>query len=258
MEGNTVDSILILGTSGMLLLAIAIVGFVLLYQRRLMNKQTELKELELNSQREMMEAVILAKEKEQKRIAQELHDGIGSALTAMKISLIQMQLETEDKRQLNKSIKSISTDVRRISNELMPSILEDMGLRSGLEYLIGNLKQSTNIKFFFEPSSIQINFPESVQLAIYRVSQEILNNITKYAEANSVEVKEVISDDKFNLTIKDNGKSFIPADKDFQKKGSLGLKNIQSRIQQVNGVINYTSLDPGTCVTIEIPIDHVN
>lgn len=261
MDGSKeIDIILVLGTGGMLLLAFFIVGFIVIYQRRLYSKQKEINQLEMGIQKQLMEAVILTKEKEQKRVAQELHDGIGSALTALKLSLIQMQLSSEHKQWIDESLKSISTDVRRISNELMPSVLENMGLQTAIEKLMTNLNQSSRIEFSYNATEKWLgNLNEQGELALYRVVQEVLTNIVKYANASSVRITESCSENAYLLEIADNGKGFIPSEKDLTKPGSLGLKNIRSRIQQVNGRISYLPNAPkGTIVTIEIPIHEKN
>ena len=256
MDWKKIDLIIVFGTAGMLLLAFAIIIFVIAYQRRLYTKQRELKELELETQKQLMEAVILTKEKEQKRIAQELHDGIGSALTALKVSLIQMDLLAEDKKWIGDSIKSIGNDVRRISNELMPSILEDMGLQMAMRKLVEMLERSSKIKFNLVQQSelSQHIHSDQEELAIYRVIQEILNNIVKYANASEVLVVEKIEQNHYVLEIIDNGDGFSPSENDLTKSGSLGLKNIKSRIQQVNGSIEYNKLvSGGTKVIIQTP-----
>jgi signal transduction histidine kinase len=258
MDGSKkIDLILLLGTGGMLLLAIFIILFVIAYQRRLLEKQREINEMELGVQRKMMDAVILTKEKEQKRMAQELHDGIGSALTALKMSLISMNLEADDKQRINNNLKSISIDVRRLSNELMPSILEDMGLQTAIEKLTNNLSESLDTQFTYDRDTWLKNLQdEQSQLAIYRVIQELLNNIVKYAKASTVNVREYRDNNLYLIEITDDGIGYSPSEDDFLKSGSLGLKNIQSRIQQVKGTINYQEAPKkGTVVKIEIPID---
>lgn len=249
-----IELTLLLGTAAMLTLAMFIIIFVVAYQRRLYAKQREMNDLEMQSQRELMEAVLLAKEKEQKRMAQELHDGIGSALTALKMSLIQMTLDPEDKKQIDDNIKAISVDVRRISNELMPSVLEDMGLQAALERLTQRVCESTSIDCkYLRNNALESLHNDQAQLALYRVVQELLNNIIKYSKATELAINESFIEGKYTLSITDNGIGFEPSEEDLSKSGSLGLKNIRSRIQQVGGTISYTKLSPkGTIVNIEI------
>ncbi|MCJ8288504.1 MAG: sensor histidine kinase [Crocinitomicaceae bacterium] len=255
MDGNKEIAVtLLLGTAAMLVLALFIITFVVAYQRRLYAKQHEMNEMEMVAQRDLMEAVILAKEKEQKRMAQELHDGIGSALTALKMSLIHMNLEPKEKKQIDNNIKAISVDVRRISNELMPSVLEDMGLQAALERLAQRVRDATLIDCkYSRNNALESLHNDQAQLALYRVVQELLNNIVKYAKATEITIGEELTDGNYILSITDNGRGFEPSDDDLSKSGSLGLKNIKSRIQQVGGSIDYKKLSPkGTVVNIEI------
>lgn len=255
MDGNKeIELTLLLGTAAMLTLALFIIVFVVFYQRRLYAKQREMSDMEMEAQRELMEAVILAKEKEQKRMAQELHDGIGSALTALKMSIIQMNLVPSHKKQIDMNIKAISADVRRISNELMPSVLEDMGLQAALERLAQRIQDSTLIQCKYSRNyDLESLHNDQAQLALYRVVQELLNNIVKYANATEVTIGEEIKNGNYVLSISDNGTGFVPSEDDLSKPGSLGLKNIKSRIQQVGGTIDYIKLTPkGTIVNIEI------
>lgn len=253
MEWKQIDYIIVLGTAAMLLLSTGIIVFMISYQRRLYQKKQEMAELELNAQKELMDAVILTKEKEQKRIAQELHDGIGSALTALKVGLIQTELSPEEKQWIGDSIKAIGNDVRRISNELMPSILEDMGLKIAMGKLTENIEIASNIKItVINTNEEGFSLEPQEELAIYRVIQEILNNIVKYANATSVVIRETHTTGKYLLEISDDGDGFSPTQSDLSKVGSLGLKNIKSRVQQIKGTIDYQKLEPkGTKVIIE-------
>lgn len=261
MDGSEkIDSILVFGTGGMLILAFAIIIFVVAYQRRMFSKQKEISQMELRVQKDLMEAVILEKEKEQKRMAQELHDGIGSALTALKMSLIQVSIDKEEKKIINTMIKSISTDVRRISNELMPSVLEDMGLQKAMDNLTSQLSVSTKILFKHNADdSVSNIYGEEIELALFRVVQELLNNIIKYSKATEVTVSELRKGSQYILTVEDNGNGFIPSEENLTKSGSLGLKNIKSRIQQIGGITTYQLRKPkGTTVNILLPIYEEN
>jgi signal transduction histidine kinase len=257
MDGNKeIELTLVLGTAAMLTLAFFIIFFVVVYQRRLYAKEREMNLLEMNAQRSLIEAVILAKEKEQKRMAQELHDGIGSALTALKMSLIQMNLNPENKRQIDENIKAISVDVRRISNELMPSVLEEMGLQSALERLAYRISESTGVQCNYSRNiELETLHSKPAQLALYRVVQELLTNIVKYAGATEITIMEKMDQAMYTISVSDNGTGFIPSELELSKPGSLGLKNIKSRVQQVDGTIDYRKLSPkGTIVNIEIRI----
>ena len=257
-ESTEITVILLLGTGGMVVLASFIVLFVFIYQKNMQTKKRELVELELESQLKITEALIESKEQEQRRVARELHDGIGSALTALKMSLISVPMESDTKEALDQRIVDISNDLRRISNELMPSILDDLGFFKALEKLITQLNSNTQLNFSYVSGlDSPLDFSKKEALALYRVSQEIFNNIIKYADAVTVKVQDRIEDGQYVLSISDDGNGFSPTEEEMKKEDSHGLKNIKSRMQQVSGTIEYNNQKPkGTEVLIQLKLNH--
>ena len=257
-ESTEITVILLLGTGGMVVLVSFIVLFVFIYQKNMQTKKRELVELELESQLKITEALIESKEQEQRRVARELHDGIGSALTALKMAMISVPMEGDTKEMLDQRIVDISNDLRRISNELMPSILDDLGFFKALEKLITQLNSNTQLNFSYASGlDTPLDFSKKEALALYRVSQEIFNNIIKYADAVTVKVKDRIEEGQYVLSISDDGNGFSPTEEEMKKEDSHGLKNIKSRMQQVSGTIEYNNLKPkGTEVLIQLKLNH--
>jgi signal transduction histidine kinase len=251
-QGIDLGTIVIFGTMGMIILAMGIIVFFFIYQKRMVAKQNELALLDLEHQKELMGAVIQTKELEQRRIALELHDDVGSTLTAIKFSIPRLNITTEEKELLNANLANAIQKVRRISNDLLPSILEELGLITASRNLIKTLNETTDLIYTIECPSETIPHPKDVELAFYRVMQELLNNILKYAEASIVGVTIVTTQSGIRMTISDDGKGFIPSDHTQRDRPSLGLKNMESRIQQIKGTIRYEKGAPkGTKVTIE-------
>jgi signal transduction histidine kinase len=253
-EQQTLDlgTVIILGTMGMIILAMGVVVFFFIYQRRMIAKQNELTMLELQHQKELMGAVIQTKELEQRRIALELHDDVGSTLTAIKFSVSSFTIGDKDKELLNNNLADAIQKVRRISNDLLPSILEELGLITAVKSLIKTLNDNKTINYVFESSGEQVRHPKDVELACYRVLQELLNNILKYAHATEVRVEIVLSQSGLVVIVTDDGDGFVPEDHTNRERPSLGLKNIESRIQQIKGEITYEKrLPKGTKVLIE-------
>ncbi len=246
--------IVTLATGGLIFLSLMIILFVVFYQRRVYMKQTKISQLEAEGQRELLNAVLTAKENEQKRIAQELHDEIGSSVNAVKLSLNVMAIPSEEKKILSEELLQISKNVRRISNELMPSVLDELGFHQAVNHLIKKYEQSSNGIF-----SIDLNLNEpfplvkAEELGLYRVLQELMNNIVKYAEASHVSLEITHTSDCIVISLKDDGNGFKPDVQSLTKGDSLGLKNIQSRIQQIRGKIDYELPEQGgTIVRIEL------
>lgn len=254
MNENDLLTVASVGTAVLFLLAIAIIGFVVLYQRKIFNKQSRIAELETANQKELVNAVLVAKELEQKRIAQELHDEIDSSINTIKMSLIRMNLDRELKDQLSSELQDISKNVRRISNELMPSALDELGFHTALEHLIKKFQSSTSIQFEFHSElDDPFELDKQVELGLYRVLQELINNIVKYAQATEVLLSLHHTSEFIDIQLIDNGTGFIPDVNHLSKGDSLGLKNIKSRIQQINGQEEYELMNPkGTKVRIHL------
>lgn len=244
---------LIIATLAMFIMALSIIVFAVLYQQKMRRKKQEMIQLELNYKNEMVQATLDAKELEQRRIAIELHDDIGSSLTALKLSFASLPIDEEERRLLNEGIQNTINKVRSLSNRLLPTILEELGLIPAVKSLINTLShQIPSVQF----SVIAVNDPKhesqtrEVNLGVYRILQELINNILKYADATVIEVILEQNEEGIRMSVIDNGKGFIPTKEDKLKSQSLGLKNIESRSQQIGAEITYQLMEPGTKVLL--------
>lgn len=220
-------------------------------QKIAQQKLIELKQIETIHKKKIIEAILLTKEREQKRIAEELHDDIGSSLMVFKFGVHKLSIPEEEKRDLYNSISDVVQKVRNISNELSPNILNEFGLINALNHYSNSIQNSTNLNVIYESSLEEISFlTREEEISIYRIVQEILNNILKYSKASNVNIKSTIENNYFKVSIIDNGNGFIPT-KENRSKTTLGLLNIESRIDYINGNIQY-DLNPngGTKVVI--------
>lgn len=215
-------------------------------------KVLEIENLKSIHEKKLRDAIFLTKEREQKRIAQELHDDIGSSLTVVKFGIHQLDISDVKKSNLNSSLTSIIKKVRNLSNELSPSVLEEFGLINALKNLINNISESTSLTASFDSNIKElVGFSMETEISIYRIVQELLTNILKYANADLVSIGFYIDKEKMNLTIQDDGNGFIPKKNDY-KNNSLGLMNIESRVEYINASITYQKNSPkGTIVNIE-------
>lgn len=245
--------LLIIGTLAMFIMALSIIVFAVLYQQKMRRKKQEMIQMELNYKNEMVQATLDAKELEQRRIAIELHDDIGSSLTALKLSFASLPIDEEERKLLNKGIQDTINKVRSLSNRLLPTILEELGLIPAVKSLVNTLvQQIPHVDF----SIIAVNDPphetqtREVSLAVYRILQELINNILKYADATKIEITLEQNEEGIQLSVIDNGKGFVPTQEDKRKSQSLGLKNIESRSQQIDAKITYQLMDPGTKVIL--------
>ncbi len=247
------------GSFVMLLLVGCVVGFIVLYQRRLFRQELNFKKMEVKYQQELIDSTLEGIETERKRLARDLHDEIGAALSAMRLLVGQMPAESRSSPEIanlaNKYkslIDNTIDNVKRISNDLLPSGLEEFGLHYAIEGLCEESLELTETDINWTVEIISEASPQ-LNLMVYRLVQELLNNSIKYAEATQIEISITKQNQELVLRYLDNGKGFDYA-KAYLKK-SLGLKNIQNRTRMFGGTLDFkTQPNEGISVTISIPL----
>jgi signal transduction histidine kinase len=240
-------------TFGMIFLSFAIIAFVFIYQRKIQNKRLELQQLKLDNQQQLTKSIIEAKEAEQRRIALELHDDVGSTLTAIKFMVAVLPEDLEAKTKLNSTLQTVIKKVRRISNELLPTVLEEFGLVTAITSLINQLNDQIDaiqfsVSVINNGSSKAQN--KEIELSCYRIVQELLNNIIKYAHATSVIVNVKQTTSGLSVFIEDNGDGFTPKTHTPKAIPTLGLKNMESRVQHIGAKMQFKKLEQGTKVSL--------
>lgn len=208
-----------------------------------------------------LRAVISATEEERKRIAKDLHDGVVQELTGLKLRL-QNQLRTvrmdeserESFNQTSSLLDESINELRNISHQMMPRALTELGLLPALDDLLEKAFGHTDIRFSFEHHRLEnLRFEERVEVSLYRITQELINNIIKHAGAKAVSVQLLKTATHIVLVVEDDGKGFRYEDE--ANRNGIGLMNISSRAKALNGEVNYTpSPQQGTVATIRIPI----
>jgi signal transduction histidine kinase len=201
-------------------------------------------------------SVIDGEERERQRLSRELHDGIGQLLIAIKLRLESLLYQDGKEvknsiQELKKYFDQIIDEVRRISNNLMPSVLEAFGLVIAFRNLFLDTEEHSNVKIHFESSGNFEMMDKKVMTYVYRLTQEAINNIVKHAEAKDVWVKLSRKTDMLTLTIEDNGVGFHP--ETAGKGGGSGLHNMHERASLLQGNINIRSV-PGKGTTIHLVV----
>ena len=229
-----------------------VLGISLLQMR---DKLKIIQENEISLIRARSSALLEGQENERKRLASELHDGLGQMLTVVKLRLSAAQ--TDDKLdEIKNLLDETITEVRRISNNLMPAVLLDFGLEAGLRLLCRNTSEHTGvqIEFSFDRTEARpVHF--EVSISLYRIAQEGLNNIIKYAGASKAKVSVLQYKDHINMEISDEGKGFALNEYYASDKESKGIKNMRERAKILKGTFRIESeLNKGTIITIEIPL----
>jgi two-component system, NarL family, sensor kinase len=240
--------------------AVAIVFIVLFIMQRKSRKLQADKDAEIIRERESgIKAVITSTEEERKRIARELHDGIGQQLGGLKLAMQKFSNDfaKENDTQKNKLLEitrildEAATEVRSISHQMMPKVLSELGLVPAIEDMLKKTFGQTDVKYEFETFGITERFHDSIEISLYRICQELVNNIIKHSGANHVTVQLFKNKNHLILIVEDNGKGF---DFDSKKEG-IGLMNITSRLSTIQGEVYYEpSPVSGTLATIRVPV----
>lgn len=245
----------------MLLLAISLIAFFIIYQRRLLVEQDKINQMETSYQRELMNAGVRAQEAERKRIASDLHDSVGGMLSATKLYISQLKPDTtnEDfdliKKKAVQTIDENISTVRGISHNLLPPGLERLGLVNSLDSLCKQIHASGAIDVQLDYNE-QGRFKVEHEMALYRITQELISNTLKHADATEIEITVNFQEQQLSYHYADNGRGFNRAQVDFKKSSTgLGMKNIETRIRLMGATFEYdTDIHKGFHASIMLPI----
>lgn len=248
----------------MIFVLLAVVGLVLgifafVYQRYKNRKQQELQQLKIEQQEILLEAVIEAQEEERKRIAKDLHDGIGQQLSGLKMGTQKLSRALKSKDQelareadeLAKIISETAEDARSLSHQMMPRALMEVGLIDALEDMLAKSLKAGGISYQFEHFGLNERLPEKIEISLYRIAQELVNNIIKHSEATEVQLQLFKNKGALIMVVEDNGKGINVS----QNTDGHGLLNIRSRLNSFKGEVNLSpSPNSGTLATVRLPI----
>ena len=239
-----------------------IIGVFIIYNFiRIKQKVKYSREL-VKQQKLGMLAVNESQENERTRIARDLHDGLGQILAGIKLNFSSFEqdistVNSEKKEMYNNTLKLIDevcTEVRSISHQMIPKTLLIAGLKDAIEELIEKYFKNSGIVFDITIHGLNIN-NKTIEIQLYRIVQEILSNVIKHAQAKQVLISIVQYNSDITLIVEDDGIGIT----DIRKKNGIGLFNITSRVNSMNG--NFTiekGINKGTIVTVEIQLDNIN
>jgi signal transduction histidine kinase len=208
--------------------------------------------------RDALRRVVAAQELERKRLARELHDETGQALTSILLGLkpLEQSAATDEQRAAVASVRElvVSTlqDVRRLAVELRPSALDDFGLTTAVERLAETFREQTGIHVDLEAQLGDARLPSEVETALYRIVQEALTNVVKHAEAKRVSILLTQRDASVAAVVEDDGAGFDPAG---VGDDVLGLAGMRERVGLVGGRLRIESGgETGTTIVAEVPL----
>ena len=216
-----------------------------LNQQISISHQQDLLHIENERKYEATQAVLQGEEQERQRIAQDLHDSMGGMLANIRMSISSNEAyqSTDIVEKLDKSI----SEMRRISRKLMPETLKNLGLETALKELCESMTHK-HLSIQFEAFDVSDKIPFQVQLAFYRIAQESISNVIKYAQANNVIVQISQNGNTLALTVEDDGVGFDTSKVTY----GLGLKNIENRVRLINGKVDiHSAKGEGTTINVE-------
>jgi len=267
LNANNPDSevslMLFFGTIGMLVLAIGMIVFIIFHQRKVIRYQLRLQKLEYEQQKTLLNASIRFQEEERQRIAADLHDDAGPLLATARLYLNENLVNLDKTAQLQSiyNAKQIIDDtiqlIRNISHSLMPPTLKNFGLESAVNDLFQKISGSGSLNASCRFHDYRERLQPDQELIIFRVIQELINNILKHSNSSFIHLTQNLSGSKLYIRMHHDGRGLTQAD--FEKlnksSGGLGLKNIQSRLKLLQGRIFFEKDMSQTYykVTIEVP-----
>lgn len=254
---DTIYVTLFAGTLIMLVLSCTLILFIVFYHRRNLRRQAEFYALEALHQRQLLESVLQAVEHERRRFAQDLHDEIGGALSALRMQLSRLngnpaQVELQEISGTGKEVvDSAVQSVRRIAYDMLPPGLEVFGLGYAASELCKRTETVTRLKINFSGDTDFTLSDKTRELMLYRILQELLNNAVKHSAASVIDVRLGLVENGVELYYADNGTGFDRSD----LKAGLGLLNMESRVQVLAGKLDVNSAPgKGTKITVQLPV----
>jgi two-component system, NarL family, sensor kinase len=249
---------LLLAISSLLLLGLLLGYFI--YARNKIKQQAAIHKATHEQEIKATAAVMEAEENERQRIAKDLHDGVGQMMSAAKMNLSAFSNEItfnneEQKHSFEQIISLVDEsckEVRTVSHQMMPNMLLRSGLGKAVADFIDKIDRRI-IKVHLHIEGLQERLPELIEIVLYRVVQECVNNVIKHSGASDLDIAIIKDRDGVSATIEDNGTGFNP--QQLSAEAGMGLNNMKARVEYVKGTIEFdTAPGKGTVVAIHIPL----
>jgi two-component system, NarL family, sensor kinase len=260
---SSISLVLFLGTLGMLVLTIGLILFIIFHQRKVIRYQLRLQHMEHEQQKILLNASIRLQEEERQRLAADLHDDAGPLLATARLYLNENLVNQDKATQLQAifQARQILDDtiqlIRNISHSLMPPTLKNFGLESATNDLFQKISGSGAINASSRFHDYRERLKPEVELIVFRVIQELINNILKHSNSSFIHLTQNVQNGMFVLRMHHDGRGIVQNDFEKLNKSNvgLGLKNISSRLKVAQGTILFEK-DPSQTyykVTLEIP-----
>jgi len=253
-DQNEVDELLVMGTD--------------ITRRKAAEQNMNLKnraeiEKKINQQKFRSVLILEGQEEERKRIAMDIHDGIGQMLTSLKYQIESIDLKDSNRaeqkiEEVDQLIKQVIKEVRKVTFNLKPTVLGDYGLQAALNVFIQEIGKLIDIKLIYNTEGEIDRLPQKIENNIFRIIQEAINNAIKYSSANQITVTLMESENNLIIRVEDEGKGFdakLVEARSMNIESGRGFFNMYERTEYVNGHLDINSeLGKGTSVVLTVPI----
>ena len=263
-QGQELYVVVLLG----MVLALLLVGFILfllfLYQKRQHRQEKEMVRMKQEYEQEVLRSQLEMQEATFKTIAQELHDNIGQVLSVVKLSLSILPLEAqhpayESVQNSRQMLNKIIYDMADLTKSLHTDRISQIGLIEAIRFDLESLRRTGLVEVGFSVEGEEVAFESQKAIFLFRMFQEMINNILKHSKATHVNIAVNYSiDDKFVLRVEDNGVGFDPEKKQVTASSSsgIGLKSMTNRARLIGGEITIQSQPgKGTVIKVELPLE---
>lgn len=214
--------------------------------QRVRLKDAQINQLQQKHEIDVLNSLVEGEEKERSRIAKELHDGVNGLLSALKLNLERSAPELID------LADQTMHEVRNISHNLMPANLIRFGLPEALRDYVDQINQSGKLQVDLQCIRMEERLRRSVELSVYRIVQELMNNVIRHSEATEALIQLSREDSMLHIVVEDNGKGFSPS----ERSGGIGMQSLSERLRALNGTLEFDSgSEMGTSVYVEIRLD---
>ncbi|WP_198666856.1 sensor histidine kinase [Taibaiella helva] len=237
-------------------LLVIVIAILQLYLKNKKRSKQRLKKVQQEQELKLTQALLQGEEQERQRLAQELHDGLGSMLAGVKINL--SDIVSSEGNRYNQGLRNVmqqldnsTSELRRIAHNMMPTMLLRYGLEVSLRDLCALLIPKT-ISIDLQCLNISKTIPINIQLVIYRIVQELLSNAVKHSDARNIMVQCSQDKDIFLITIEDDGRGFVVDE--IASNHGIGIHNVKRRVAYLNGTIEFLKRDQQSGVIINIEL----
>ncbi|MCW3463078.1 tetratricopeptide repeat-containing sensor histidine kinase [Chitinophaga nivalis] len=249
---------LILFLIGLILLLVVVFVVWQRFRHRYRLQQQQLQTLEAAKALQVLEALMQGEEKERERLSRDLHDGIGGMLSAVKMHFSALRQEHTCLQENGAYLHTLHMldnaigEVRKTAHNLMPEVLNSMGLANALAFFCNNVSHHRQLDVRFYTDGRLQRFKAGFELSVYRIVQELVNNIIKHAHATTAIVQITQHRELLSITVEDNGRGFRQQAAEYT---GMGLHHLASRITALNGTLDMTTVaDQGTTVYMEFNV----